>query len=484
MSFPRNRPLTKKEIRSQMDLLNDPVERKIANDVLARPEDKDMRPPCRSSLAALRAKEKEEQLANDKTIAKLVASDVAKGLPPESNASTREDATNAREVKVNHVSHGNNLIKSNVLRVKQGPTAALEKLHPQVTESVLSSFLNNEDLGRLSTSYSALYTQTNKIRKKRAFVQYLQAIIFNDPSIISSILHSYPDFLLAKPEDYGIKEIECQHTWLRYLPESESVFSIAQQLGHIDVVNAMLEYAKKESRITELEDAWIMKMPTEAEQKALQDKYIQDLILPMISALATDTTITVQANWEKNSEKTFCVTKIDNANVVTLEARKALREELFRPKAMRDCIDAVQFLIATQKAFITYFNTFQNYTQRNAFAVWVIGLAQSLVGRDLAMKLCQSLTQVVRDQEPIGVAAASLKLSDGRSFYRMNRDDAGLGSSFLCCVFYGYGKYMIGVETGGLDALENYVKQNQQSVERMRQLSNDACVTSKSNRGM
>ncbi len=324
----------------------------------------------------------------------------------------------------------------------------------EINDIVLSPYLDNKELGRLSTSCVTLYTQTNILREKRAFLQYLQAIIFNDPSIISPILHCYPDFLLAKPEDYGIMKIKCQ-TGLQYLTKGESAFSMAQKMRHVSVLEAMLEHYleklkdkeidEEKPSITELENMWILQIPTIKEQEELQKKYYQELIFPMINVLRTDATIEVE--WMPNPETGLYQAKIDNAREATLNARNALRDELFRPKAMRECIDVVQFFIAAIKAYPINFNMNNHIhphgAQRDAYRIWIIGLAQSLVGLDLAMLLHKGLDDMVENHGTIGARfynclthtlTDSLTLSDLRSFYR-RACDHGLGSSFLYSIY-------------------------------------------------
>lgn len=154
----------------------------------------------------------------------------------------------------------------------------------------------------------------------------------------------------------------------------------------LDVVRVMFPHYLKELQdahtredkpnITELENAWVMRVSTEEEQKALQEKYIQDYLLAPIKALTADATI--QVSWQHNPETMYHEAKIDNASADTLKTLEKLREELFKPKAIKDCIDVNQLLIAAYHAAHDNFNTFQNNAQRDAYAVLVIDLIQSL----------------------------------------------------------------------------------------------------------
>ncbi len=399
--------------------------------------------------------------------------------------------------KRRHILHGNNINFGQ--KLKRGSEARLAKVDLNVMESVLSSYLDGKDLGRLSTSGVTLYTQTATARARYVFpryLEYLQAVIFNDKLMVSSMLRSHPNFLLVKPEDYGIDKVECQYTWLQYLTKGESAFSMAQKLGHIDVVNAMFPYyqnelkaadeCKNQSRVTELKDMWIMHIPTEEQQIALQNLYIHDLILPMMQALAADTTI--QSDWDGWAKEV----KFEHVSEGALKAWQALRNQLFRPKVMQDSLDVEQFLIAVYKAYAIHSRIFQDRSQREAFVVMVMGLAQSLVGRGLAETYCQSLDNVVRRHYDIDYGARALRLWDGRSFYREQRDGSGLGSSFFCSMYgfcsmhgqlsSGFGCYNENAATIGL--LEEYVKQKHESVPSLSRNCSNANKLIKKNRGV
>ncbi len=490
MSSPRStskistNPLTKEQVYAQMrGPLNSPRARQAEINRLRETQGECTRPVSASSSEALEQKEKEEQKINDVAIAASIKDDEEKGPLPEPT----KEVTN----KHCHMPHGKNINFSQ--KVKQGPEARLAKVNPEVTESVLSSYLDDKDLGRLSTSCVTLYRQTAGVRARHVFphyLQYLQAVIFNDKLTVSSMLRSHPNFLLAKPEDYGIEEVTCQHTWLTYLTKGESAFSMAQKLGHIDVVNAMFPYYqnelkvadkyKNQSRVTELEDMWIMLIPNEAQQKALQDLYIDNLILPMIQALAADTTI--QSGWDIRAEEA----RFEHISEGTLKAWQALRNQLFRPKLMQDCIDVDQFLIAVYKAYDIHYDTFRNLTKREAFVVLVMGLAQSLVGRGLAEIYCRGLDYVVRRDYAINADARALRLWDGRSFYREKRDGSGLGLSCFCNI-WGQPSQWHGVmhKENAIGLLEDYIKEKHESVPSLRSnCSNNANKLTKKNRGV
>ncbi len=471
-----NRPLTPEKVREQMEWMNKPEERKRAQeaqDALGALNES-TRPLSASSSAAFEAKEQEEQKVNDKAMADLIKEDLTKGIPSELKT---KDTANAHTIKnkVNYISHGNHIIKSNLPRPEQGPGACLATLHPQVTESVLSPYLGyGRDHTSLSTSCVTLYTQTEKTRQRRAFLAYIRAMLHDHYYAVSRILDSYPKFLLAKPKNYDMTEIQSHYTWLRYLPKDESVFSMAQKLQLIDVVRAIFPHYLKElqdaqnredkPRITELENAWVMQVSTIEKQKALQEKYTDELILPVIKALAADTTI--QVDWAQNSETGLFEATIKNASEATLTALETLRDKLFKPKSLKKCIDVDQLLIAVYNAYDTKFDTFQNWAERDAYAVLVIGLIQSLADPRLGKIFSQGLSEVVNNNKQISDRAQLLKLADGRPYYRSREDSArGLGFTFLCSIF-GWGA------TGGVGA----GRWRSRDVEKLCQAKATECV--------
>lgn len=199
-----------------------------------------MREPWPTSYAGLVAQEQKEQKANDEVIAALIAEDVEKGPLLEPN--TKKDAANIHKINTKAtLSHSNNIIQAGAVRATQPREARLANIAPQVSGFILSNYLENKDIVRLSTSCVTLYKQTEEDRRKQALQQLLQAMLHDEQLIVSGIINSYPKFLLAKPEDYGISEIESQFTWLRYLTAGETVFSMAQKLRLVDIVNILLK---------------------------------------------------------------------------------------------------------------------------------------------------------------------------------------------------------------------------------------------------
>ncbi len=103
-------------------------------------------------------------------------------------------------------------------------------------------------------------------------------------------------------------------------------------------------------------------------------------------------------------------------------------------------IDAELLLLAAYQLYGQRFNAFASLEQRNAFGIRVIGLIQSALLPETAKIFCQGPCDVVLFNEPVGPHAASLKLSDDKSFYRADRESlSDLGGKFVANVSDGIG---------------------------------------------
>jgi hypothetical protein len=400
---------------------------------------------------------------------------------------------------------GKNIINKDASRTPQGSTSKLKHL-----SNVLSYFpvrderwscLDTKDstcaLVNLSMSCVTLYRQTEMARQKRALEQLLQAMFDHYPLKVSSILKSYPELLSAKPEAHNITEIESQFTWLRYLTAGESVFSMAQKLLLVDMLKIMLPHYLKQlddaqrapdakHHVLELQKQWILPgAPTtaleekkrEETQKVLQEKYTRDYLSAPLAALAADTTIRV--SWVENPETKHHEAQIEHISPATVKALEDLRTKLFEPKAIQDCIDIYQLLIAAYHAYDSNFDRLQDWHRRDACAILMIGFILSLVNPSLGKIYCEDFYGVVYDNKKISPRAESLVLIDRRPFYRATRDShVGHGFNFLCSIvgaaWPGGGVALPGRGAAGVTAhsirrrLENYVKQMYQSVTALR----------------
>jgi hypothetical protein len=118
----------------------------------------------------------------------------------------------------------------------------------------------------------------------------------------------------------------------------------------------------------------------------------------------------------------------------TEEALKAFFNQLLPEEATRldDYLDPELLLYAAYAGYHNNFHTFQNWEQRDAFCIRVIGLAQSVLSPETAKIFCEGLYYVVTENRKISACAASLKFKDGLPFYRLDRELlSGLGFDHL-----------------------------------------------------
>jgi hypothetical protein len=98
-----------------------------------------------------------------------------------------------------------------------------------------------------------------------------------------------------------------------------------------------------------------------------------------------------------------------------------------------DYFDIELLFYAVCQMYEEQFNVFADWNQRQAFCIRVMGLIQSVLPPETAKVLCEGMYCVVNENWPVGELAASLKLTDGQSFYRPSRDShCGLGFEYLC----------------------------------------------------
>jgi hypothetical protein len=95
--------------------------------------------------------------------------------------------------------------------------------------------------------------------------------------------------------------------------------------------------------------------------------------------------------------------------------------------------DIELLLYAAYKLYDDRFDDFQNWKQRDAFCIGVIGFIQSLVTPETAKIFCEGLYYVVEENRKISDRATALKLLGGEFFYRSPLDSrVGLGFDFIC----------------------------------------------------
>lgn len=258
---------------------------------------------------------------------------------------------------------------------------------------------------------------------------FLQAVIDDNRMKISELLDKNPELLLVKALR-GI-EIESQYTWLKIDAENEDALSIAAKRKQIKMIELLLPYYDKLEQTEEVikakADALSAWKAYEMQKNEETDE--DEIVIPREYADYAQSLIKVF------KEETFPNGVKGKFSEKTEDALKLLFDILLPKKATKldDYIDPELLLLALYKAYRDQFRTFQNWEQRDAFCVRMIGLAQSVLSPETAKIFCEGLYYVVEENRGISARAKALKLLDGESFYRASRESlTGLGFEFLC----------------------------------------------------
>lgn len=259
---------------------------------------------------------------------------------------------------------------------------------------------------------------------------FLQTAIDDNRKKVAELLDKNPELLLVKALR-GI-EIESQHTWLKIDAENEDALSIAAKHKQIKMIELLLPYYDKleqtEAVIKAKADA-LSAWKTYTTQKNVEGE--DEIVIPREYANYAQSLIDVF------KEETFPNGVKGKFSEKTENALKLLFDILLPKKATKldDYIDPELLLLALYKAYRNQFDTFQNWEQRDAFCIRMIGLAQSVLTPETAKIFCEGLYYVVEENRKISGRADSLKLLDGESFYRVSHESlTGLGGGYFCGV--------------------------------------------------
>lgn len=341
---------------------------------------------------------------------------------------------------------------SNIKRLDQLPSlnGCQQNRHAYLTNNRVSRdlialsigrYLNDQDTNSLYNSCINLHNNLKKELDKRNLKRLLEAMLGDDEKTVIQIIQTKRELLSLEPSQLGITEIECKKTWIRY--RTEKVFMMALKLKRLDMIKIMYPHMDK---LSEIEKAECEKQIEKLSQKneILQQKYIEEHFVALIKIFSEDNSIAVK--YIKNNATKLWEALIINAEEKTTSAIYAFRTLLLPTAAVtidNYIVDIEQFLIAAMKAFESHCDKsanpklyFRNDNQKKAYAIWVIGFIQSLLGPDLGKIYCQGI-YVASKFQSLSKKAASFKLEEekdgGRSFYRSSREShSGLGFNFLC----------------------------------------------------
>lgn len=314
----------------------------------------------------------------------------------------------------------------------------------------------------------------------RLIAIFLQAEIDDDQKKVAELLDKNPELLLVKAQK-GI-EIQSQYTWVTLDVENEDALSIAAKRKQIKMIELLLPYYDKLEQTEEVIkakaeslSAWknyqIQKNEETGEDEIVIPREYADYAKSLIDVFREETFPNgVPGKVDEVSNKT---TPFDVAlSEKTEDALKLLFAILLPKKATKldDYIDPELLLLALYQAYSDQFDTFQNWEQRDAFCVRMIGLAQSVLTPETAKIFCEGLCYVVEEKRKISERAESLKLRGGESFYRASRESrSGLAFEYFCPASRG------GDWAGALGSIwKSYVEQKQQIFGTLRSNCSDS----------
>lgn len=297
---------------------------------------------------------------------------------------------------------------------------------------------------------------------KHAFTKLLQAVMDDERETVKKILDTKPSFLLEEPV---IKEgVESRKTWQRF--HAEKLLKIAikrRQLGMVELLLPYFEELEKRGVIKDGKKEALEQWDQAYAEVSKQEENLNDFFQPLITVIL---------------KETFPHGLKGELNEETKETLAAFRKKVLPDEAiwLDDYFDVEQLLIAAYTAYDNNFNVLQTWERRCLFCICVIGFIQSLITPELAKMFCESLNDVVENNQPIGDRAAALKLVNNTSFYRVSGDSpSGLGRSFMVWLGGGAGRPRTGggglgaVRIVGLDDLKNYVEKKQTSLASLRE---------------
>ncbi len=272
--------------------------------------------------------------------------------------------------------------------------------------------LPTEAMGRLSQTCTLFHTSLQETMRT---IKLQQAVLDGDIPVIQRLLNAQPELLLQEPRRKDV--IQSQLTWKKVF--GEMPFAMALKTRQNKVIKAMLPY------IRNIDNGQQKALALWGEIDELPVKDFYDF-KSLINVLAQET-------FPNDFEG-----KLSDATEQALEAFK----DSVNPQeaiALQDDYDVLGHLISAFKAYEKHFDLFNNWDQRDLYAVQVIGELQSVLYREDAEVQCHGLYDVVeRNEEPNSDRARDLKLRGGERFYRAG-SSSGLGVDFMCGVGHAAG---------------------------------------------
>ena len=277
-------------------------------------------------------------------------------------------------------------------------------------------------LGTLSRTGNYFHRMFKEELTKRAMRTLYQAVIDDDRETVKRILVARPNLLLVEPPTGLV--IESKLTWQKFYAEKPAIMAAKRkQIKMLELIDELEQTELVKQAKAEALLAW---SPYKTQQNAQGE---DEIVIPRLYADYAKSLIDVfREEAFPNGTKGKFSEKTENA-------LKLLFDILLPKKAVKldDYIDPELFLLALYTAYRDHFDFFQNWDQRDAFCVRMIGLAQSVLSPETAKIFCEGLYYVVEEKRAISARAGALKLLDDELFYRLSRDSrSGLGFEYLC----------------------------------------------------
>src|SRR3990167_1399882 len=276
-------------------------------------------------------------------------------------------------------------------------------------------------IGMLSNTGNYFHRMFKEELTKRAMRTLYQAVIDDDRETVKRILVARPNLLLVEPPTGLV--IESKLTWQKFYAEKPAIMAAKRkQIKMLELIDELEQTELVKQAKAEALLAW---SPYKTQQNAQGEDEI------VISRLYAD--------YAKSLIDVFMEEAFPNGtkgkfSEKTENALKLLFDILLPKKAVKldDYIDPELFLLALYTVYRDHFDSFQNWDQRDAFCVRMIGLAQSVLSPETAKIFCEGLYYVVEEKRAISARAVALKLLDDELFYRLSRDSrSGLGFEYL-----------------------------------------------------
>ena len=274
----------------------------------------------------------------------------------------------------------------------------------------------------------------------------LHAVVDGSIERIKELLDDCPQLISVKPDKNLV--IESKLTWQKFYAENPLLMAAKRkQLEVFELLFSYLDKLEQTEEIIKLKAqalaTWnpyeIKKNGEDKEEIVIPQEYV-DYAQSLIDVFKE----TTFPNGIPGSNGVPMNVALDEKTESTLSL---LLNAILLPKKpvkLDDYLDVELLLLAVLKAYDNdnNFNTFQNWEQREAFCIRVVGLIQSVQSPETAAIWCQGLYKIVEGLEQgkkieVSQLAREFKLKDDKdvivSYYRSSRDShLGLGFDFLC----------------------------------------------------